>query len=208
MLSSIHPLGEAGRGNNYRVTASAFVVGSTVGGAATGLLFGGLGVVVVELLTASSGLLLGQWSPSTTTVSSVALWSRAAVLAVAVLFAALVRVSGMPLPGLARQVNENWLNEFRGWVYGAGFGVQLGAGVTTYVRSAAVPVWLASMVVIGSLGGWFVVVAIAVGATFGVVRGLSILTTRHIRSPEQLLAFHRRLHHSTVAVPITAGVRP
>ena len=36
MLSSIHPLGERGKGNRFGLTATAFVVGATLGGATTG----------------------------------------------------------------------------------------------------------------------------------------------------------------------------
>ena len=41
------------------------------------------------------------------------------------------------MPGPRRQVNERWLDEYRGWVYGLGFGAQLGLGVSTVVSSAA-----------------------------------------------------------------------
>ena len=33
---------------------------------------------------------------------------------------------------------NSWLGRYRSWVYGLGFGVQLGAGVTTVVVSSAV----------------------------------------------------------------------
>ena len=35
-------------------------------------------------------------------------------------------VGGFRLPSHTRQVNEAWLDEYRGWVYGGGFGWQIG----------------------------------------------------------------------------------
>lgn len=40
-------------------------------------------------------------------------------------------LGALRLPGPARQVDEDWLARYRGWVYGAGFGTQLGLGVVT-----------------------------------------------------------------------------
>ena len=57
-------------------------------------------------------------------------------------------VFGFGPPFLRRQVNQDWLVSYRSWVYGGGFGWQIGAGVTTYVMTAAVPL----MIVIGALG--------------------------------------------------------
>src|SRR5213080_2807837 len=47
-------------------------------------------------------------------------------------------IGGDPLPGPRRQVNEQWLGAYRGWVYGIGFGLQLGLGVATIVSASAV----------------------------------------------------------------------
>jgi hypothetical protein len=41
-------------------------------------------------------------------------------------------------PGPRRQVDERWLDRYRGWVYGLGYGAQLGVGVTTVIVSSAV----------------------------------------------------------------------
>ena len=62
-------------------------------------------------------------------------------------------------PFLRRQVNEDWLTNYRPWVYGGGFGWQIGAGVTTYVMTAAVPL----MIMLGALDAkpW---AALAIGA--------------------------------------------
>ena len=45
-------------------------------------------------------------------------------------------VGGAHLPTNHRQVNERWLDDYRGWVYGIGYGFQLGMGVVTIVTSA------------------------------------------------------------------------
>ena len=51
--------------------------------------------------------------------------------------------SGVAPPFFKRQVNEYWLGRYRAWVYGSGFGWQIGAGVTTYIMTAAVFVTVA-----------------------------------------------------------------
>ena len=53
----------------------------------------------------------------------------------------------MRLPIHRRQVNERWLDQYRPWVYGAGFGWQIGTGLSTYITTAAVYL----MVVLGAL---------------------------------------------------------
>jgi hypothetical protein len=167
MLSSIHPLGERGKGNRFVVTASAFLVGAVVGGALTGAALGAVGALVDPLVSDAVAI---------------------ALVGVVALLAAGYERSGRPLPSLPRQVDENWLNEFRGWVYGAGFGFQLGAGVLTYITSAAVYVALAAALLVGQpLAG------AAISAVFGLTRGLSLVPARAIRSPDQLISFHRRL---------------
>ena len=85
-------------------------------------------------------------------------------------------------PGPRRQVNERWLDEYRGWVYGLGFGAQLGLGVTTVITSAATYV--------GAAGRRPERVA---GARCGhrrrcsaLVRGLTPLAAARVRTPPQL----------------------
>ncbi len=58
-------------------------------------------------------------------------------------------VAGVRLPFHRRQVNERWLDRYRPWVYGAGFGWQIGCGLATYITSAAVYL----MIVLGALTG-------------------------------------------------------
>ena len=101
--------------------------------------------------------------------------------------AADARVAGFRLPVHHRQVNERWLDQFRPWVYGAGFGWQIGAGLVTYIKAAAVYLMIVLAVLTGDPA-----LALAVGATFGFVRGLAVLLGRRITSPATLAAFHRR----------------
>ena len=65
-------------------------------------------------------------------------WPRVACAASVLAAAADARLGGFRLPVHHRQVNERWLDQFRPWVYGAGFGWQIGAGLVTYIKTSAV----------------------------------------------------------------------
>lgn len=177
MLSTITPVAERGKGHRYRATAAWFVLGAAAGGATLGLLLAGLAAAVGHLST----------DPS--------------VLGVAALGAALVGaasdagVAGVRLPIHRRQVNERWLDQYRPWVYAAGFGWQIGTGVATYVTSAAVYLMLALAVLTGRPFA-----ALAIGTGFGLCRGLAVLLTRRLVTPSQLRAFHRRFSERGPAV--------
>jgi len=112
---------------------------------------------------------------------------RLAGLAAALLLAVVLDVT-RGVPGPRRQVNERWLDEFRGWVYGFGFGVQLGLGITTIVSSAATYVALVAAFLTGSAEGG----ALVLGC-FGSIRGLTPLAAARVRAPDQLIAMHGRL---------------
>jgi hypothetical protein len=58
MLSSIHPLGERSRQNNWGHTVAFYIAGSTVAGLLTGALFGLAGIWVRSFLSAQSAALL------------------------------------------------------------------------------------------------------------------------------------------------------
>src|SRR5207245_8728487 len=92
-----------------------------------------------------------------------------------------LRIAGLRLPTVKRQVNERWLDTYRGWVYGFGFGIQLGAGVVTIVTSAAIYAAFLLAVLTGSVAG-----GVLIGLVFGVVRGASVLTTARVRDAERL----------------------
>ena len=113
MLASITPLGERSRGRRWAVTTVAYVAGSVLGGVSTGALLGALGALVAW----SAG---GLWPDQ-----AVAIGLAAAI----VLVASAVDASRLTVPGPRRQVNEDWLVRYRGWVYGGAFGFQLGVDV-------------------------------------------------------------------------------
>jgi cytochrome c biogenesis protein CcdA len=164
MLSSITPLGERGRNNRFGVTATAFVLGAMLGGVALGALAG----------------FVGSFLPGRSSVVD--------ALLVTVIALAGAMLDATTLPTTRRQVNEDWLGRYRGWVYGFGFGVQLGLGVVTIVTSAATYAAIAFAVLTGSVAA-----GAAIGLTFGTIRGLSLLLARHIDTPAALRLFHRRL---------------
>jgi hypothetical protein len=159
MLASITPLGERGRQSTWGVTVTAFLLGATGAGAAVGAGLGAVGAVFD---------------------------GREIVLAAATLVAIALDAFGV-VPSPLRQVDERWLERYRGWVYGLGFGAQLGVGVTTVVSSAATYVTLIAALLSASAGQG----ALIVGC-FGCVRGLTLLAAAGVQRPDQLLALHRR----------------
>ena len=176
MLSSISPVGEASRGQRWTVTAIAYLVGSIAGGATLFALAGGLGWLGAQTLAA-----LGATPPG----DAVRL-----LLAVAGLLALAADAGRAPvrLPSWQRQVDERWLTNYRGWVYGAGFGFQLGAGVLTRIPTAAIHLTLLFAVASASLP-----IGAGLGAVFGLVRALPLLTTARLREPTGLQRYHRLL---------------
>ncbi|MFA9429555.1 hypothetical protein [Egicoccus sp. AB-alg2] len=176
MLASISPVGEASRGQRWTVTAIAYLVASTVGGATVGALAGGVGWLAARGLTG-----FGVTPPGDLVL---------AILAIAGLLALAADAGRLPvrLPSWQRQVDERWLTAYRGWVYGAGFGFQLGAAVLTRIPTAATHLLLLFAVASASAP-----IGALLGATFGLVRALPLLTTAGLREPAGLQRFHRRL---------------
>ncbi|MGZ8756209.1 MAG: hypothetical protein ACXW15_13595 [Acidimicrobiia bacterium] len=169
MLSTITPMAEAGRGHSFRSTSVWFVIGSVSGGLTLGGMMAAIALVVTGL-EASTTMALG-------------------IVAAASLITAASdgRVAGFHLPGHDRQVNERWLDQYRSWVYGAGFGWQIGVGLATYIMTAGVYL----LILVGGLTAspW---IAIALGALFGLVRGLAVYLAAGLDSGEKLLSFHAR----------------
>jgi MFS family permease len=169
MLSTITPFGERGRGHRYGATCGWFVVGAALGG----LALGGLAATLAFAVNAAGA--------STAVVG---------VLAMVATLVAVVSDSGLAaarLPVHFRQVNERWLDAYRPWVYGAGFGFQIGCGLATYITTAAVYL----TVVLAALTAK-PLIALMVGILFGLVRGLAVGLTRNRRTPTALLGFHHR----------------
>ncbi len=170
MVSAINPMSECSRGYRYWLTACWFIVGSVLGGALLGV-----------------GAALGAGLVSWMSLPPVVAVLTAAVCCLACLFSDSGTV-GVHLPLHPRQVNERWLMAYRRWVYASGFGFQIGVGFATYVMSAAVYL----VPVLGVLSG-SPALAIALGLTFGAVRGLAVLLTSRVRDPAALFELHRRL---------------
>ena len=168
MLSQITPFTERAQ-HHFGVTAGWFVVGSVLGGATLG---------VIAALGASAMSAAGLSSDT-----------ALAILAVLALVAAAVDagVFGIRPPFFRRQVNEDWLPRYRGWLYGVGFGWQVGVGIATYIMTAAVFLTVAVGVLTASPAAAF-----AIAVLFGLVRGLTVFLTAKVHTPAQLASFHRR----------------
>ena len=166
MLTSISPLGERARGNRWSLTVLWLGLGAAGGGAAIGVALGALGQA--SLAAVSSG-------------------TRLVLLAAACAAAAVWDLSGQRFPG-RRQVNEDWLVAYRSWVYGAGFGLQLGAAVATVVNTALVPLFmLAALLAVDLTAG------LVIGVAFGATRGATLVLGSRVRTPDDLRHVHRRL---------------
>lgn len=181
MLSSITPLSEIGRGHRYWATVSWFLLGSVLGG----LTLGGVAALGATL------------------VSGVGLSANAS--AALVLLTGLITLSsdlgvgGFRLPANPRQVERTWLDRYRPWIYGLGFGWQLGVGVATYVMSASVYL----MVIVAASTGepWL---ALAIVTLFGLLRGLAVLPAADVRTPADLGRLHRRIERFRLASRVVA----
>ena len=168
MLGSINPLGERARGSRWGVTAGFFAGASVAAGATVGAVLG----------LAGSALLAG-------------VGARGRLVA----FGALVlvgttmdlRVAGMGLPTTRRQVNEDWLGRYRGWVVGAGFGAQLGVGVATIVTTSAVYATLGAALLAGSAGS-----GLLIGMAFGAARALTLVGAARADDPARVAALDAR----------------
>ena len=164
MLTSISPLGERARGNRWSLTVTWLVMGTLVGGASLGAVLGALGRSLPVTLDES--------------------W-RLSALALAGIAAAVWDLKVRRFP-VRRQVNEDWLSAFRPWVYGLGYGLQLGAAVVTAVNTALIPMFmLAALLTRDPASG------LLIGAAFGAMRGLTVTLNRRVRNAADL----RRLHH-------------
>jgi MFS family permease len=166
MLASITPLGERSRGFSWGVTVSAFAVGAVGAGALAGAAAGALGSLAPD----------GTWRDVT------------ALAVIALALALELTPLRRHLPSTRRQVNEDWLTRYRGWVYGVAFGAQLGAGVVTIVSSAAVYAAAVGAVLCGTVAS-----GAAVGVAFGAVRALALLPARAATDPPGLLRLHERV---------------
>ncbi|MGI8904686.1 MAG: hypothetical protein ACR2IP_13780 [Solirubrobacteraceae bacterium] len=165
MLASITPLGERGRQARWPITLAAFVLGNLAAGCAAGALAGGVGDIVLPVSFGGHLRLL--------------------TLATAALVSIVLDAGPVALPGPRRQVDERWLDRYRGWAYGLGYGLQLGLGVTTVVTSAATYIAIVAACLTATAAGG----ALILGC-FGAARGLTLLAGAHVRTPQRLIALH------------------
>lgn len=177
MLGSISPVGETSRRQRWWITAGVYTVASVVAGGATGLAFGGVGQALSLLWPVSQPVRLGL---------------LAALVLVGALFDA--KVIRRPLPTWHRQVDERWLTTYRGWVYGAGFGLQLGTGIVTIVPSAVTYAALGAALLSASWQSGLVI-----GLVFGAVRSVPLLLTARLRTAP---ALYRATQRVTAAEPL------
>lgn len=176
MLSTITPMAERSRGRRWGLTAAWFILGAALGGASLGV------------LALGGALVIGALGLSTATVLGLA-------AAAALVGAAMDLGVGTEMPHHRRQVNELWLDQYRSWVYGIGFGWQIGTGLATYIMTAAVYL----TVVLAALTGT-PATAMGIAVLFGTVRGLAILTGFRLSDPERLRRFHRRFEEAGPSV--------
>ena len=144
--------------NRLGVKKTTYDLGCALGGATTGLAL----VAVGAPMPALPVLLLAG--------------------AVCLLAAAVDLLHGR-LPVGRRQVDEQWLGRYRGWVYGAGFGYQLGLGVVTIVTSASTFAVLALALLTQSAAA-----GLLVGLVFGAARALPALLLRRVQTWDDLRA--------------------
>ena len=146
------------------------MLGAVVGGACLGLV-AGLGAAGLD----AAGLTLAQ---------------RAGIgAALAVITAGIdLGMFGIELPIFKRQVNDAWLRNYRSWVYGSGFGWQIGFGVATYIMTAGILLMIALAVLTVSLPQ-----ALGICVTFGAVRGSAVYIGRNATSTAALRQVHARL---------------
>jgi hypothetical protein len=142
---------------------TAYVVGTSASGLVVGAVLGGLGRLVWSVVPA--GIVI-----------------RLSVLAAASLAGVAAELGAFRLPSVARQVNDEWMYAYRGWVYGAGFGLQLGMGVITIVTSPAVYLVLWAELLSGTVAS-----GAAIGLVFGMARGLVQLGSVSIDHPGTLI---------------------
>lgn len=178
MLSSIHPLGERARNNRWALTTTAFLLGAVGSAAAAGGALGHLG-----------GLVTTSWDRSTLLFLTGATAMAAGVLDLLT-----------TAPGPKRQVNETWIGQYRGWVYGGAFGAQLGLGVATYVVT-----WLVFATLIAELLTASAWAGAVVGAVFGIGRSLALIMAAWVDRPSRLTSFHRVMDRMGPPARVAAG---
>lgn len=170
MLSTITPVTEQGRGRRYAATVPWYLLGALAGGATLG------GVAALASIPVGAAA-----------VPEITVFAIIGLFAVVSIFSDL-GVGGFQLPRHKRQVDRLWLDHYRSWVYGTGFGWQIGVGLATYIVTTGVYLTVLIAVLTGSP-----IRALTIGLLFGGVRGLAIFLGARATTLEKLHALHRGL---------------
>ncbi len=170
MLSTITPVTEQGRGRRYAATVPWYLLGALAGGATLG------GVAALASIPVRAADI-----PEMTVLAIIGLF------AVVSIFSDL-GVGGFQLPRHKRQVERLWLDHYRSWVYGTGFGWQIGVGLATYIVTTAVYLTVIIAILTGSP-----IQALTIGFLFGGLRGLAIFLGAGATTLDNLHGLHRRL---------------
>lgn len=182
VASTITRIGESGRGRSFAPTALSYSIGAVVGGAGLGVLGTALSQSLRWMgLSESSGLALSG-----------------ALLLLAAL--ADIGAIGPALPHIRRQVDERWIDEYRGWVLGFGYGCQIGFGLCTYVMTTGVYLVVALGAVLLQPPQ-----ALLIGLVFGLVRGAVVWLGATISSPADLDHMHARF---AALEPVSRRIAP
>lgn len=147
-IESLGPCGHTGSRSKSTVAAAAFALGALAGGVLT---FGLLGLL--------GGLLGGGSSAALAAGVAIALAAAAGELAG-------VRV----IPQIRRQVPERWRHRLPLVMVGAGYGLLLGLGFTTFVLTFGVWALAGIVLVTGDAG-----LGLAAGVAFGAGRALPVV---------------------------------
>ncbi|MEX2251585.1 MAG: hypothetical protein WD895_05885 [Acidimicrobiia bacterium] len=170
MLSTITPVTEQGRGRRYAATVPWYLLGALAGGATLG------GVAALVSIPVGAADI-----PEMTVFAIIGLFGVVSIFSD-------LGVKGFRLPRHRRQVDRLWLDHYRSWVYGTGFGWQIGVGLATYIVTTAVYLTLLIAILTGSP-----IRALTIGLVFGTVRGLAIFLGVRASTIERLHALHRGL---------------
>ena len=185
MLSSITPFGERYRGARFAWTSAWFLAGAGVGGLTLG------GIASILTLSVRAAFDVSRSSGSRLTGG---LAVGVVCMAVAAIGAATdLGLFGDVLPVLRRQVDDGWMSRFRPWVYGAGFGWQIGFGFATYVMTAGIAVTFAFAIAAGVAAN-SVYETLLICVVFGFARGATVFIIAGASTPQRLRQVHRKLN--------------
>jgi hypothetical protein len=127
------------------------------------------------------GILLGAAAVGFGRVVPLPSLSTTAIVGLLALAAAGLDAGRVASKGLIRrQVNEDWLGRYRGWVYGSTFGFQLGAGLFTTTT------WTFVCFVLTAVASSSFSVALVAGLAYGAVRGMSVFIVRDAVTAQRL----------------------